>query len=202
MILVYYALFLATRHRFEEGATWAAKATAIDPLSPFAHALGGLALFDARHYEDAIRYGERALELQPDYALGVWPVVFASLQLGEGGRAVDLLERLIVVTNRAPMYLGMLGMTYAFTSREAEARAVLNELRARKNREYVFPLAALITCVGLRDRDGVRDQLLECIEDGYTGAGIEICVGPFIDEFGRDPELADALRRLRLVPRQ
>jgi tetratricopeptide (TPR) repeat protein len=60
MILGQYGVFLAERHRYDEAEIFARKATEVDPLSPFAHALAAVALCAARRYEKAIELAERA----------------------------------------------------------------------------------------------------------------------------------------------
>src|SRR5205085_3039429 len=74
---VYQGFFLGTLHRFDEAATAVTKAMELDPLSPFVHALAAFTMYDAGRHTDAIQYAERALDLHPDLAVGLWALGLA-----------------------------------------------------------------------------------------------------------------------------
>ena len=69
---VYYGLFLATDQRGEEAVAKLTLACELDPLSPFIHGLAGFGFYVLGRFDEAERAGNRALELQPDYLIGLW----------------------------------------------------------------------------------------------------------------------------------
>ena len=68
--------------------------------------------------------------------------VWRCLKLGRLGEAVTTLERLVQVSRRAPIYVGMLGLAYGLRGeRNAALRPRRRDLGARADRGYVSPHA-------------------------------------------------------------
>jgi serine/threonine-protein kinase len=198
---VYYGLLLALRHRFEDAGARVMEAITLDPLSPFAHGVGAFAMYVARRYEEAIRLGQRALELHPDFTLGLWSSGMAYSRLGQHDRSLPLLDKHVSLSQRTPFGVGALGLGHAAAGNTNEALTLLDELRARSAREYVVPVAPLAIHVGLGNRDDIYAALSRCVGQGYNGSSIEIVLGPFLDELPAEPRFAELFRRLHLVPR-
>ena len=198
---VYYGNFLAARHRFDEARARVDEAKTLDPLSPFVHAVGAQVMYMARRYEDAIRLGERALELHPDFALALWSLGITYGRLGLHDRAIELFEKVVSLSARAPFFVGMLGRGLALAGKTADALALLDELRTRGAHEYVPPTARAYIQLGLGHRDDFYTTLGECADQGFTGHGLEGVVGPYLDELAGDRRLDEIFRRLHLVPR-
>src|SRR5262249_31540052 len=143
MAQAYYAFYLAAEHRRDEARAQTLAATRIDSLSPFAFATSGHTFYVLGEYDEAIPYCERALELQPDFALALQALTIVECERGNFARALDAASRLVSLSNRAPIFLGLLGRACAAAGRRSEALDVLNELQARRSREYVLPVADL-----------------------------------------------------------
>ena len=201
MAQAYFGLFLSSCHRFDESAAKIAEATALEPLAPFAHAVGALSMYVAGRYAHAVALGDRALALHPDFALGLWAVGVASGKLGQFDRAIGALERIVSISNRAPVFLSLLGLTYARAGRRADALALIDELAHRRATELVSPAERMTICVGLGDPEDVYASLDACLRDGIVGPRIENFVGPYLDEFASLPRFGTLLDRLRVVPR-
>jgi tetratricopeptide (TPR) repeat protein len=201
MAQAYFGLFLSSCHRFDESAAKIAEATALEPLAPFAHAVGALSMYVAGRYAHAVALGDRALALHPDFALGLWAVGVASGKLGQFDRAIGALERIVSISNRAPVFLSLLGLTYARAGRRADALALIDELAHRRATELVSPAERMTICVGLGDPEDVYTSLDACLRDGIVGPRIENFVGPYLDEFASLPRFGALLDRLRVVPR-
>ena len=196
---VYYGLFLALRHRFDEANARVVAAITLDPLSPFAHALGALAMFVARRYDDANRLGQRALELHPDFALALWGSGLTYCRLGQHDRSLPLFAKYVSLSQRTPLSVGFLGLGHARAGNTDEALTLLDELRARGAREYVVPLAPLAIQIGLGNRDDIYVALNDCVEQ-CCAASVEGVLGPFLDDLA-EPRFAELFSRLHLVPR-
>src|SRR5262249_17293668 len=117
----YFGLFLAARHRVEEAEACTAKATQLDPFSSFIYGAAALTMYGLRRYDVAIQLGERAIELQSDHTLGLWSVGFICCKLGRYERAIEALERVALISKRAVVFLGHLGMAYALAGRRTDA---------------------------------------------------------------------------------
>jgi hypothetical protein len=74
-------------------------------------------------------------------------------------------------------------------------------LEERGSREYVSPLGAWLVHLGLRDRDALCSSFEAYQADGATGFTLEVMGGPFLDEFGTDPRIAEYISQLHMVPR-
>jgi serine/threonine protein kinase/Tfp pilus assembly protein PilF len=201
MAHVYYGLYLASRHRFAEAATHTFEAAGLDTLSPFVHGIGALGMHVARRYDEAVSLAERSLELHPDFALGLWTLGLACCRVGQFERATAVLQRVMVLSNRAPIFVGLVGLTCGRAGRGAEAIALAEELETRSATEYVTPTALLMIRVGLRDRDKICDAMQACIDRGCAGSIVEGLVGPFLDEWASDARFVELARALHLADR-
>ncbi|MGH9603866.1 MAG: protein kinase domain-containing protein [Terriglobales bacterium] len=201
LVQVYLSLFLSTRHRFEEAAKCAAKATELDPLSPFVQGIAALAMYTSRRYQDAVRYAERALELHPDFVLGLWPLGVTLCQLGQPERAPELYERLVSVTRRATTFVGVLGLAYGRAHEREKALRLREELVQRGAGETVSSFGLLSIDIGLGDRENAYADLKAAVAEETTGWGLEVILGPFLDELAADARWAEVFQQLRLVPR-
>src|SRR5579862_8609299 len=187
MAHVYYALYLATRHRFDDAALDAVEAISLDSLAPFIHGIAALAMYVSRRYEEALRLAERSLELHPDFALGLWTLGLICGRVGQFERATTVLDRVMTLSNRAPMFVGMVGLNHGFAGRRDEALRIAEELETRRATEYVVPSALLMVQVGLRNHDKICEALQDCLYRRCAGSIVEGLVGPFLDEWMADP---------------
>jgi hypothetical protein len=112
-----------------------------------------------------------------------------------------VLERVMVLSKRAPMFVGLVGLNHGLAGRHAEAARLAGELEARRATEYVVPSARLMVQVGLRNRDGIREALQDCIDRRCAGSIVEGLVGPFLDDWMADPRVIELARALHLAER-
>mgnify|MGYP002813367723 CR=1 FL=1 len=94
------------------------------------HACASVVSYAASRYEDAVRHGDRALELHPDFAMALYLTAFSLCQLGRFDAAIERLERLAAVGGRHPIFVGLLGYGYgAAGRRERQLPAPLQVLK-------------------------------------------------------------------------
>jgi tetratricopeptide (TPR) repeat protein len=161
----------------------------LDPFSPFIHGLAGLALYAIGQFNEAEQATHRALELQPDYLLGLWTRGFALFALNRNKEGVASLERATVLS-RAPNFVGVLGLGYARSGRTEDARRLLGELEERSlGGEYVPAFAPLAINVGLGDVPAIRRWLAASLAESTPPLSIGATSGVFLDEFRSDPEI-------------
>jgi serine/threonine-protein kinase len=202
MILANHGVFLATSHRFDEAAAAVLKAIELDPLSPFAHGIGALALYVAGRHVEAVRHAERALDLHPDFVVGLWPLGLACCALGQYERAIQTLTTLVALSRRAVLFSGMLGFAYGRAGRRSEAQDLLDELDRRRSTEYVSPFALWMIHFGLGELEQLYTSFDACLAEGDNGWHFALAVGPFLDELASDPRSTEYLRRFRAVSGQ
>jgi len=193
----YLGLFLATRHRVGEAEVCIAKAVELDPLSPFIYGLSALALVVSRRYEAAIQNAQRALELQPNFMLGLWPQQMAICALGRWDEAIQVGEKLVALTRHAVIFVSQLAMTYGFAGQQEKALAILAELLQRQQfGEYISPYSLIAIHLGQKNWEGAHAGVLSFMEAGFNGVGLEIALGPFLDELASHPPSAELFRKL------
>jgi hypothetical protein len=125
-----------------------------------------------------------------------WPQTIALLFGGRTDEALAVGER-VVAYARAPIYVGVLGMVYASVGRLADARRVGQELEARAAAgEYVVPAARLSVELALKNADGIRATLAECVNGGAAPFSVIATSRVLIDGYRSDPTIAELVDRL------
>jgi serine/threonine protein kinase len=186
---IYYGLFLATQARVNEAVTHITLARKIDPLSPFIHGLASGGFYSLGRFDDTERAAQQALELQPDYLLGLWLRGLALCGLGRNEEALVSLERAATLS-RAPIFVGVLGLAYARAGRLDDTTRLLRELEDRGSRgEYIPAFAPLAIHVGQADLPAIRLMLSDALAESTPPFTLRFTSGQFLDAFRGDPEI-------------
>jgi len=200
-ILIYIAVFLSARQRFDEAFGYMDKAIEIDSQAPFVYGFGALVMYNARRYERAVEHAERALALHPDFAFGLYVLGLAACQMDQCNRGIEACSRLVAITNRAAQPMGMLGYAYALSGRLADAMLLLDELSDRSSTHYIDPMAAVLIYAGLQDLDNVKRALERLIEIHGCFASVGMVLTPTFDRLRAEPKIEALLRRFHHPPR-
>ncbi len=196
----YLGLHYGSHRRPAETLEYARRAAELDPEVPLIRGVNGLGLQCVGLYEEALREAGRALELQPNYTLGLWAKMLAACHSGQWSVSIETGERLVAVTRRASVYLGLLGMAYAKSGQPEKALAMKDELMLRREAgEYVGPIAFLGIHYALGDLQGARADLEAYLEEFGNGWGIVVMLGCYIDDIAADPLCAEMLRKMDLA---
>jgi serine/threonine protein kinase/Tfp pilus assembly protein PilF len=189
LALAYYGVFLSMARRADDAVEYATVACQLDPLSPFIHGLAALALQVLGRFDEADRAALRALELQPDYLLALWPRGMALCGLGRSEEAIEVLERAATLS-RAPIFLGMLGLACGRAGRLDDATRLLRELEDRASRgEYVPAFTHLSIQVGLGDIEAIRRLLRTAMAEATPPMSLGATSGQLLEPFRSDPEI-------------
>jgi tetratricopeptide (TPR) repeat protein len=189
-------LCLALEGQHDAAQREARNAIALDPLAPFPYAAAASTFHVGGRYEDAIRFSARALELYPDFALGLWAMTLSCSQAARFAEAIAAAERLVALTDRAPVFVGLLGHACAVAGRRNEALKIGDELAARRAAaEYVTPTAEVLVWAALDDRDQCYRALLRVVEEGDRRGHRHLisCLGA-LNEESRFARLFDRLQ--------
>jgi TolB-like protein len=191
----YYGLFLATDGRAQEAIAQTTLACQQDALSPFVHGLGALALYSLTRFEEAERIAQHALELQPGYLLGLWAQGMALCGLGRNEEAIKAFERAVAMS-RSPLFVGLLGLTYARAGRTGDSVRLLHELQDRSARgEYVPRRALFHIYVGQGDVPAMRKGLADALEEGLPPSVLRTTSSPFLEAYRSDCEIDKLLSK-------
>ena len=193
LIQIYSGLFATMEREPDEVARFVERSVELDPLSPFVHGLASTAFYIMGRFEDAERLARKALGLQADYLLGLWPNGLALCGLERFDEGVGALQRAIAFS-RAPFFIGACGFGLARAGRTGEARQLLAELEERASRgEFVPAHARLNIFVGLRELPAIRRELAKALDEVTPPFSLWVTNGVFLDAFRSDPEVGRLL---------
>ena len=190
-----YASWLLCQGRVEEALAWSRSAGELEPLDP--DATVSWTLFNARHYDEAIREVRSVLAVHPDSAMAHWVLGFVLIGNAQYEEAISVLEKAVSMTNRSPGTIGLLATAYAHAGRRSEALRLLEELRRRRQRGYVPAAAFIFPYLALSD----YDQAFSWCEQAYKEQSNILQflkVLPLFDPVRGDPRFKDLLRRVGL----
>src|SRR5205085_3332277 len=135
------------------GVVQAQAAQALDPMAPLVNTGAAYTLFLARRYEDAVRECEKSLEVDPNFIIGIYIKAMCRAQQARLPEAIELMERAVVMSQRAPFYLALLGNFYARIGSVEKARDLMLELERLASDRYVAPHCIAYIHAGLGDLD-------------------------------------------------
>ncbi len=170
-----------------------------DPLSLFMLAWYGFFLWLDRQFDRAMEQARLMIEIEPTSYGGYWTLAMYCREKGLFDEAIAAHRAAVKLTGGSPLMLGWMGLTLGRAGRVAEAREVLEQLRARAEKGYVPPTSFAWTCLGLGDMDGTF-LWLERAVDACDPMVIPLETFPFLDALRPDPRYRELLRRLKTRP--
>jgi TolB-like protein/tetratricopeptide (TPR) repeat protein len=195
----HFAAFLSVRGRFPEARAHILEAVALDPLSPAVYGTGALCMFTAGQHPEALCFGQRALELHSDFAVGLYALGLTYCRIGQFDEACDAFERLLSQSNRATYFVGWGALAHALAGRRADAVALAAVVARKHSNEYVHPLTPVLLGIALGDRAATADALRGYI--GKNGPGFQVGhIVPFLGSWVKEGLFKDLLYRLHLEP--
>ena len=126
-----FAITLCARQRLDEALPLFERARAADPLASFPYTLAGWGLLMCGQPEEGLRHIKDALTFEKEDASAICALSIANVALGKSDDGIAAGEHAVAVARRAPFFVGVLGWALAAAGRSDDARAVLEELRAR-----------------------------------------------------------------------
>jgi TolB-like protein/Flp pilus assembly protein TadD len=123
-----YTYFLAAMGRLSESLEKMRRAQELDPLSPDMNTSLASVLYFSREYDEAIRYCERALALEPNFSEAM---LWIGLSYEQKGMFDTAIKHFITAKNSntdSLEPLELLGYAVAITGQKDKARKILTEL--------------------------------------------------------------------------
>jgi TolB-like protein/DNA-binding SARP family transcriptional activator len=193
----HYAALLAACRRSDEARAHVLQAIALDPLSPSVYGTAALCMFTLGKHQEALQFGQRALELQSDFVVGLYALGLTYCRTGELDKGRDAFDRLLALSSRAPYFLGWAAVAHSLDNRAAEARALTAEIENRRPSEEVQPVARLLIAIARADRHETLRALERCI--AFEGPSFQLVhASPFLGSWADDPSFAALLERRHL----
>jgi eukaryotic-like serine/threonine-protein kinase len=177
------------------GAAQARTAQEMEPLSPLVNSGVAYTLFMSRRYAEAVAECDKALEVDPNFIVAIYVKSMSRAKQSRLPEAIELIERAVSMSGRAPFYLGILGNCYGRIGAIDKAYAVLQELDELSKRRYVTPHSQSYTYAGMNDLDRAFEWQARSFEDGSAPFPY---YSPMIENLHSDPRHEAELRRMRL----
>lgn len=190
-----WGVFLAVRQQLDEALRIFARARAADPLAAFPYALTGAGLLATGRAADSLRFFDDAFSFEKENLVALWASSMAKAALGRFGEAIATAEHMVLLSQRAAHFLGILGWVYAVSGQTDLARAVLGELQGRPA-DAPTPVSEGWLLGALGERDAAFTLFRRAEEECqaflyYVGL-------PAFDPFRDDPRFGAMLQRLGL----
>lgn len=194
---IWYANLLMSRRRMDEAVREVFAARELDPFSLIVLTNVGWVLDGAGREQEAIDHFDRALALDSTFPQARHRLVTALMNAGRPREAIEQASRLMRLTNGAPPYVALLAQTEARVGRRAEASALLRDLLARSEREYVSPWAIATVYMALGDMEGAVAWAEKTFDEG-SNAVAYFAVEPTLAPMRNDPRFRALMARAGL----
>ena len=193
----WYAFWLAAHGRMEEALVESHTALELDPASVSIRRTAGWVYFYARRFPQARDQLVRAIAMNPtsEENYRVLAMILAHLDLlGEAERTV---REALASPGTGAYSKATLGYILAQAGRRPEAEAILGELTALAQREYVSPVSLATLHIGLGNVDAALDWA-ERAYDERRGWLAYFNVNPLLDPLRGKPRFEALVKRMRL----
>jgi eukaryotic-like serine/threonine-protein kinase len=188
-----FALVLSAAGRHDEALEEVRRAEQLDPRSAIISAAVANALFYARRYDEAVEQCRKALELDPGSVAAYTVMRWAYERRGMGREALDAFARESAFAGDTPTTRLKRAQVFAVAGRPDEARSILKELVARREREWVSANEIAVAYALLGDPDSALTWLARAAREHSVGFAFA-AVDPLLDPLRSDPRFDEALR--------
>lgn len=189
-----YARLLIEERRLGSAVDVTERALALDPMSPALSANLCYLLYLQRDYPRALRYCDKAVELQPNLVQAHTTRALIAAQQGRLEAALAELAAARPVASGTALVelLGAQGYAYARAGRAGDARVTLGELRALTREDDLERLGTLSIHAALGDADDAFDLLRSWARKWETQP-FEVAFDPRYDGLHPDPRYAEIM---------
>jgi serine/threonine-protein kinase len=196
----YVFFFLLPTGRLKEAITEMRRVLEQDPLSPlFSLSLGWL-FYLTRQYDPAIAQVRHAIELDPSFFSSYWLLSGMCLQKGQLDEATAAAEKAYELSGRNSRMLGLLGSCRALAGRTAEARQILEQLKARRTTTYVPGSAVGGIYLSLGELNPGLEWCTGAVEERDLAFICTLKTDPSFDPLRSHPAFQALLRKMNLEP--
>jgi serine/threonine-protein kinase len=192
----WYCYYLSAIGRHEEAIDHGRRALELDPLSVVIHRSLGSTMYIAGRYDEALEYAEEATRMDPTFVRGYTTVGFIYLKMGMCDEAIGTYGKAVDL-GYDPWAESGLAAAYALCGQEAKARAMLDALLRRAEREYVAAATVARVYIGIGDNDRAFEWLEKALEE-RSGWIVWAKVHPIYDPLRSDPRFAELLKKAGL----
>ena len=196
---VYYAYFLSSQKRYDEGLSMARQGLQIDPLSSLANFGVASTLLFARRWDDAIAHLQNAIKVDPNYWFHRVYLGRAYEHRGMLSEATAEFQRGVDADPEQSENWSGLAHAVAVSGKKADAEKILNDLISKSSAgSYVSPYNIAVIDAGLAD----NEKALSWLERAYTERSyylpVYLTTDERLDHLRSEPRFKDMIRKIGL----
>ena len=195
----WYADFLGGRGDLDGRLRELRRAQQLDPSSRILGTDVALTLFAMGRLDDAVAELRTVLDLDPLFRVAHQTLGLVYVKQGKREEGIRELQRSLALDQRRPGDVAHLARVYALGGRLDSARALVAELRARSEREYIHAFAFAIAHAGLGNKDSAFVWLNKGV-DNFDPSVTELWWDPALESLHADPRWRLLLARLGAQP--
>ncbi len=169
----------------------------LDPLNLEARRWLGLMHWWRRDYDRSLEQAQLILAIDPNYPTAHVLIGVTRCAQRKFDEAIPELRKCVELSNRAPVWLGWLGLGVALSGDFADACALLAQLRAAAERTYIPASSFAWIHLGLGELDEAFAWMNRAIDE-RDPMMTPIRSYPFFDSIRADPRFAGLLRKMKL----
>ena len=154
-----YTYFLAAMGRLNEAVEKIRRAQQLDPLSPDMNTSLASILYFAREFDEAIKYCQRALVLEPRFYEALLWLALSYLQKGMFAEAAEQLAKAGEIGDERDEPLEMMAYLFATMGRRPQARKILRELQSGSKQDHLRPYNIALIHAALEQKTEAFDWL-------------------------------------------
>ena len=190
-----YAAFLATQRRHHEAWEQIEAAMRLDPLCLPNNAEVVRTLYYARDYDGAIQWGQKALQLDPDFARTHFWLGRAYAQKRMSPEAISEAEKVLQGMPDSTLALTEVAYSLGTAGRYSEARKLLVLLEQRATHTFVPAYDLAVIHVALNENDRALSLLQKSYAE-HDWALLALAAEPRLDPLRRDPRYQELSKKL------
>jgi eukaryotic-like serine/threonine-protein kinase len=192
-----YGEYLMVLGRFDEALREMSRAAGLDPLSPVVNLALGYRFYYARQYPQAIEQCLRTLALDANFEDAHVYLGRSYERKGAYPEAIAELRKALELSGGDSNELAALGLAFAASHQEGEARKILDQLKERSLQTYVQPMWMAVIHIAL----GEKDQAFAWMQKAYDDRSawlVYLKVDPLFDGVRTDPRFTGLMGRVGL----
>jgi tetratricopeptide (TPR) repeat protein len=197
LVRVRHSTVLGVLGRVEEAVAELECALELDPLSLEVRCWLVLEFFFGRMCERALEQARQLVELEPGHHLAHMMLGLVHLGMQKFEESVAAFRRASELSGEFPLMLGWLGLALGVGGQTAQAKTVLERLRAIARERFVLPTSFAWLHLGLGEIDDAFAWMEQAAN--HNDEWIHpLKVYPFLDPLRSDPRFHVLMRKLSL----